>query len=213
MVMDIAVIVIIVLSIALGIKTGFVRTFAHAVGWILSLVLGFAFATPVAEFLKSKTAVYDTILETLTEKFVGATSNVTESLNALPRILADSFANLTHTITVNAATNIADFVFIVLSFLIVVVIVKIVLLIFVELFSRKNRDGVIGFADGLFGALAGALRGFVIVYILLALLVPVLNLIDSSALDTVVGWLGSSYIAGDMYDNNLILLIIRDFIA
>ena len=39
--MDIAIAAIILLSAGFGFASGFVKTFLHTVGWILSIVLGF----------------------------------------------------------------------------------------------------------------------------------------------------------------------------
>jgi hypothetical protein len=79
-------------------------------------------------------------------------------------------------------------------------------LLFSSLFSKKHNDGIIGFLDGSFGLIAGAIKGLLLIFILLALLVPVISLSSGNGLASA---LEASRIAGTLYDNNYLLLIVK----
>ena len=49
-------------------------------------------------------------------------------------------------------------------------------------------------------------------FVLLALVVPAVGLFMPEHCETVMGWLDSSVIAGDLYNNNLLLVLFRDFL-
>lgn len=79
--------------------------------------------------------------------------------------------------------------------------------------SRRRKKSVIGAADRLAGAAAGAVKGIIVVFILLALLVPVVNLSDPGTSAAIMSQLASSQFAGSMYNNNLLLLVADSVIS
>ena len=46
----------------------------------------------------------------------------------------------------------------------------------------------------------------------LALLFPLVGIFLPSYCDTVAGWMEGSYFAADLYNNNLLLILMRDFL-
>ena len=61
--MDIAIGLIFVLSTASGFRKGFVRTFIHTAGWVLSIIIGFVFSR-----VKTSSGLIQTSTTTFTTK-------------------------------------------------------------------------------------------------------------------------------------------------
>ena len=49
-------------------------------------------------------------------------------------------------------------------------------------------------------------------FVFLALLLPIVGLFMPENCQTVLEWLDNSIIAGDLYDNNILLILFRDFL-
>ena len=56
------------------------------------------------------------------------------------------------------------------------------------------------------------IKGALSVLLFLALLFPLVGIFLPSYCDTVAGWMDDSYFAEDLYNNNLLLILFRDFI-
>jgi len=208
--LDIVIAIIFVLSTAQGYRKGFVYTFIHTAGWILAVILGFAWYPRVAAFLYDKTDYYDSIHKKIAEKVAEKGSAVADPVSdSLPTILRDVLDFAEGAVTNALADGLSGFLFNVISFLVVVIAIRFIFLLLSSLLSKKHNEGFPGFIDGFFGLIAGALKGIILIFLLLALMVPVISL---SAGDTLTIALEDSRIAGMLYDNNLIFLIVKDFL-
>ena len=191
--LDIVIAVIVVFSMTLGFRQGFVWSFLHMISWILSIVFAFAFAPKAKDYLLENTGLYAFIEKMLTDKLAEA---------LYFRGVAEA-----------AGGAAADFLFTLIAFLIVVFIAKLVFFLFISLLSKRSNGGVRGFIDGVLGLVMGFIRGVFIVSALLAIMIPALSLYDSGLVLTAQGWLDSSYFAGTLFDNNILVLIVRDFLV
>ena len=201
MVLDIIISVIVILAMVFGFRSGFIYTFMHMIGWIAAIVLSFVWNSRAKEFLNANTGIYDSIYSSIAERVTDAAS-----LNRLTAALPNLFTEI-------AARSVSDFLFNVLSFLIVLLLVKLVFFLLLTLLSKKYNDGMRGIFDGILGLVVGFVKGICIVFVLLAVMIPVLGLIDSDFVDTTRSWLDNSYFAGTLYDNNIFVLIARDFLT
>jgi uncharacterized membrane protein required for colicin V production len=207
--LDVLVALIFLFSTAQGLRKGFVQTFMHAVGWLLSLVISYACFSQVAAFLKSKTGFYDYLHLKVVARISASASSSTDSiLSGLPHILSSSLKSVQTTITETLANTFTDFFFNLMTFLLVAILVRMILYIITSGLGKKH-GGVIGFVDRVLGLLAGAVKGIILIFILLALMVPASSL---SAGDALSNALKDSTIASMLYDNNLIFLVIHDFL-
>ncbi|MCL1810530.1 MAG: CvpA family protein, partial [Clostridiales bacterium] len=93
MLLDAIVAVIIILSMAFGFRAGFVWSFLHLAGWLLSIVIAFAFAPKLGAFLKGNTGFYSSMHEALASRFEDAES-ISRAAHALPDILGDMAGSL-----------------------------------------------------------------------------------------------------------------------
>ena len=211
MVVDSFILIILVFTIIQGYRTGFVFTFIHTVGWILAIIMGFVWYPHVINFLKDKTDYYDFVNKTIADKASeSADAQTSVFIEGLPDVLKDltakAMSTATDAIANSVAINLSNLIFNIIGFLIVAICIKLILLFVTSLFSKKSNDGFIGGIDGFFGLIAGALKGAIIVFIILAVLVPVTALSGGGIiLESIEGSVVGSY----LYDNNLIFLIVR----
>ncbi|NLT47340.1 MAG: CvpA family protein, partial [Clostridiales bacterium] len=192
--MDVVVALIFVISTAVGFRQGFVHTFIHTAGWLLSIVLAFAWYAKVENFMRNKTNFYDTVYNKVAERVAEEGSSAGVSFTKdMPVILQEFIDSIKNSVADAIAMGVSDFLFKVICFLLLVIAIRLVFMLFSSLFSKKNNEGFLGFIDGVFGLLAGAIKGLLIIFLLLALLVPVIGL---SSGDSLAATLESSRIAG-----------------
>ena len=205
--MDIVIGLIFVISTAVGFRQGFVHTFIHTAGWILSIVIGFAWYAKVEDYLRTKTNFYDSIYEKIADRVAAEGSSAAVSFTTnMPSILQEFIDSIKNSVATAITSGVADFLFKVICFLLVVVAIRLIFLLLSSFLSKKHNEGFLGFVDGVFGLFAGAIKGLLLVFLLLALLVPVISL---SSGDSFAASLESSRIAGILYDNNYLLLIVK----
>lgn len=212
--MDIAILAIILGSTVLGYIQGFIRTFLHTVGWLLAIVLSFAWYPTVVNFLKEKTDFYDVmqtnVSDQLTAGLGDAASGGTENaLNGIPDILAQAFQAASGAVADTLAGGLTDILFNIAGFLLVIAAIKFIFWLLTSLFSKKDNDGITGWFDGIFGAVFGGVKGIVIVFILLAILVPITGLSQGTFF---LESLEASKVAGSLYDNNVVFIMIKEFL-
>jgi hypothetical protein len=88
--MDIAIGLIFVLSTASGFRKGFVRTFIHTAGWVLSIIVGFVFFSRVENFLRANTNFYDNIYNKISGQIEAGGSSAIHTLTTdMPLILQE----------------------------------------------------------------------------------------------------------------------------
>jgi uncharacterized membrane protein required for colicin V production len=205
------IVIIVIFAIIQGYRRGFVHTFIHTVGWILAVVLGFIWYPHVIGFLKEKTGFYDAIRERIAERVAENAGNTADSvMTGIPEVIRDlldkAIDSATSAIAVSLSENLTSLIFNIIGFLAVAAAIKLFLMTLTFLFSKEKNDGFIGGIDGFFGLLAGALKGVILIYILLALMVPVTSLSGSSFL---IDQLDGSVLGSYLYDNNLILRMVK----
>jgi len=212
MILDIIIGIIVISAMVYGYRTGFVYTFLHLTGWLLSVILAFVWSPWVRNLLTEKTGFYDFIRFTLLDRISDSADSA-----QLASILPDLMHKATHSLIGQAADaaslSIADLLIAIISFLLVVFAVKLIFFLLIGLLSTRHNDGARGFFDGFLGLFLGLIKSLILVFILLAVMVPIASLVDPKWAVFLTDRLNSSYIAGILYDNNLIMLIIRDFLV
>jgi len=212
MVIDITIAIILILAMAFGYRAGFVYTFLHMIGWIVAVVLAFVWAPRAKEFLLDNTGVYETIYKTVSGQLKEAVG-IERLAATLPEILKSMVTSLSKAASEVATVAVSDLLIIIVSFLLVLIAVKLLLYVLVALLSKKHNNGLRGIIDGILGLFIGFVKGIFVVFVLLAVMIPVLGIFDSGLIGIVCDWLDSSYYARTLYDNNIIALIARDFLT
>lgn len=208
--LDIIVGSIFVFSTAKGYRKGFIRTIIHAVGWFLAMVLGYIFYPRIAAFLHGKTNLYDFVHTKVLEKIGNEGSPVMDPISGnLPAVFKNALDSAEQTVVSVLADGLSGLLFNVITFLGLIIGIRILFLFLSILFGKRRKKGISGFVDGFLGLIAGMLKGAILIFLFLAFLVPVISLSDS---DIIINSLGNSRFAGMLYDNNLIFLIVHDFL-
>ncbi len=207
-------VIILLVTVAYGYRRGFVHTFLHTIGWILSVVLGFVWYPHVLTFLKEKTGLYDLTYRKISDLVTARADSATDSaMSGIPEVIRSlldkAVTSATDVIASSMSENLANLLFHIIAFLVVAFAIKIVFFIILSLFSKEKNDGLIGKFDGILGLGAGALKGLILIFILLALLVPITSLSGNTLL---MDQLDNSVLGNYLYNNNIILALIKDFL-
>ncbi|MBQ8589623.1 MAG: CvpA family protein [Firmicutes bacterium] len=205
--MDIAIAAIVLLSAVFGFISGFVKTFLHTVGWIVSIVLGYIWYPQLKAFLIENTNYYIAMRDTVNSRLDAAAGNaITDSFGNIPDVLRRAFLAASETLTTSLADTITNLFFSLISLIIIVALIKLVFWILIQLFSRTKNDGFVGFTDGILGFGFGLVKGVLLVLILLALMVPVSNFADTTFFTDAID---QSQVAKILYHANPILLFVK----
>ena len=101
----------------------------------------------------------------------------------------------------------------VISFLIITVGCAILLRILVHPACRRQRRGLLNASDRVLGLLTGLVSGVLVIFLFLALLMVVINCGGEGLAGSIVDSLDSSFIAGTLYDSNLLLVVTGGFFS
>ena len=202
MIIDIILVIIFILSLILGYRKGFTNSLIHTFGWVGSIVVSYLVNRPVCAFLKDNTGLYDYLYESVKQ-------NVAASADTSTSLIPTLFGGILLKAQEELAVRIADSIYAVICFLLVLFAIKIILWLIALAVSKKHNDGVIGFVDGLLGMLAGIIRGIIIVLLLLAFAYPVLSFISPDTAELMMKQLESSMFSLYLYEHNPLLVILE----
>ena len=194
MALDIFFTLILLCSVALGIRSGFLAAVFHTCGWLAAVICGFVFNSEVRELLADSTHIYESIRENISQKFSETITDV------LP--VPAGFSDILGHAAKPAVTAAADALYSTVCFALTVAAVMLVLYAFLRIFSKKYTGGLLGFTDGLLGGLIGVIRGIVLVLLACVLLFPALSLMSPELADSAAASLENSHFALYIYENN-----------
>lgn len=198
MALDIFFGLILLCSVLLGIRSGFLATVFHTCGWLIAVICAFVFNSEIRGLLSEHTHIYEGIKENISQKF---SENVTQPIaDFLP--VPDGFSDLLGNTATPAVTAAANAVYCAVCFVLTVIAVMLVLYIFLRLFSKKYTDGLLGFTDGVLGGLIGVIRGIVLVLLASVLLFPAVSLMSPELSASLASCLENSHFALYIYENN-----------
>lgn len=203
---DIIVLLILAVPAGIGIYRGFTHMFLHALGWIGALVAALFFSRPVSGVLNNG-FLWDMIYQRLSDKFLESTAAVETASEGLPGIIsgglsiggeagADVFAELLTSVLVS-----------VIGFVLIMLLARVLLQVLIRPVAKRDGFVLLRGADKLLGFVAGLLEGIVLVFVFLMGLMLFQNLAGEDMSELLVGALGNSFIAGTLYDNNLLMLV------
>ena len=202
MVLDITIIIIMLLFAIYGFRKGFVFTLIHTFGWALALGGSYLLVSYAGDFIRKYTTLYSWILAGYRERFDSGDLNTTDALSGLPGDLSTGIDDTVHTATDALARTFADMTFTVIVFACLFVLIKIVIWLLLRLLS---------FIDGFFGMLFSLLKGAVLVFLLLAIMMPLADFFAPDLAISLAAQLDSSYFTKILYDNNIIIIIAENF--
>jgi len=210
MAIDIFLFILLVVITALGYRNGFIYTLFHTLGWLISLLIGFVFTPMVKTHMIQSDIFYTSIREQVLLRMPGNLEDHPLTAEGIPRSIRRVMEDMTTSLTESAVSVVTDFLMTVAAFLILVAASKFLLYILIALFSKRNNPGATGIIDGLLGLGMGFIKGFVVVYLVLAIMIPAINLASPDHAFSLLTSLDSSLMAKDLYDNNPLLLLFRN---
>lgn len=212
MVLDAVLIVIVALAMILSARRGFTKTLLSAVGWIFCLVLGLLYCDDIADFIAAKTTFDEKLTRSLAQAMWSG-SHGSAFLKAIPEFLRSAVGAAAKNVENDAAESLARILISLLAFVLIVAAVKIVCLLISLLFSKEHHKGFIGAADTAAGLAIGLLIGIFYCFLALCVLVLILNLLPEGAQAWVHTELDESVIAGGLYQNNALLLLVESIVT
>lgn len=212
LVIDIIVCLMVIISAVFGARKGFALTLISFIQWFVCIIL----AVLLNSYVKELVYKYTSIDETISGYFVKSMSGSVQG-SSLYQAIPDLFSGWVRYSSDQAILTIADeitsVVMTVLSFLAIIFLIKLICLLFSRLLSKKYHKGFLGFLDGCGGFLLGTVRGAVYVLIGMTVLIPVLSFIWPDVANFVIKSMDSSEISGLLYDNNVLLIAVRDIFS
>lgn len=199
---DIVVIGLIALSIFIGYKQGLVKAAIKILSFFIAIIVALILYKPVSNIIINNTSIDDNIKNTMIEKISpeGTTKDgeivIEENISAK---LLDGANSTVEEIANSLTIKLIDGVIILLIFM----IVRIALIFISKLTDIITKLPILKQVNKLGGTLYGIIRGFVLVYTILAVVFLISPLINNNVREE----LNNSIITKTLYDNNLILNI------
>lgn len=212
MVFDIIIGVILIVTMVFGFRKGFIYSIIHTLGWFGAMVAAFFAAGPVRKLVEANTDISDRIYLIFAEKLSISSDTLHVSLESLPPLVGQGIDTSMAGATEILAEKLTLLTMTILCFIVTLLVIKaIIFLVTIGISSKKK--GFTGAADGILGLVAGLLRGAVFVFLFLAVLVPLVNLVSPVSTQLVVDSLNSSHLAGTLYDNNFLVNLMEDYLS
>lgn len=197
---DLILIAIISLFTFIGYKKGLIKVAFGLISFILAIVISIIIYKPISNFIINYTPLDDYLQSTIEERLVSSDITAEETEN----IVSNYYNNIKSASTSVIADGISKTIINIACIIIVFIISKIILLFFrfagdliakLPLIKQFNSAG---------GFLYGLLKGFIIIYLLLALIAIISPVID---INQVVSLINKSIITNIMYNNNIIFIL------
>ncbi|MDR0852694.1 MAG: CvpA family protein [Clostridiales Family XIII bacterium] len=206
MIADILIALILLLFAFLGFKNGLARTLVRLISWVLAVIVALLSCGFLENYVKVHTLIdeyyFEKVLRICSTFYEKYTSGITEEL---PEPISDTVDTVGEKFVSETSQRIAGIAFAILIFIIIILFVKLLFFIVERLFSKKYNDGFVGAVDGIVGLILGFAQGAVVVFLLLALILPLSYMINESIYEAVHNTISHSFYAEYLYNNNPIL--------
>ena len=202
MALDIFFGLILLCSVLLGIRSGFLAAVFHTCGWLIAVICAFVFNSKIRGLLSEHTHIYESIKENISQKFSEKVTQPIADVLPVPDGFSGLLGNAAEKAADPAVTAVSNAVYCAVCVGLTVIAVMLVLYIFLRLFSKKYTDGLLGFTDGVLGGLIGVIRGIVLVLLASVLLFPAVSLMSPELSESLASCLENSHFALYIYENN-----------
>lgn len=173
---DVFVFCVVAVLIIIGYRRGFMKTLLRFGAVVISLILATIVSPYVADFMQTS-SLYDSVF-TRAQTVISEPQSETERLEDygtgkldLPRSFTKNMQKTIdlkkQEVTNTIANKVAELSVKIVSMLIAFLLIRLILFLLSLLLGKIRRLPIIGFGDGLLGALFGLLQGLLVVYIAL----------------------------------------------
>lgn len=207
MLLDIIIVLIVLISAFIGKRMGIATTIINLLKWLAVMVLGIVLTGPIKNCLIENTTIDDWLNSRLGESMV-TTTNL-DLPEFLPNAMSNSIETANESLAYSVANSVVGIFMTLIALLLLIITIGVITAILSSIFSKKHNAGnLIGATDGLIGLVFGIARGALIVFIFLALLVPIAGLFFPEQVPSLSDSLNSSFFAGKVYDGNPLLILL-----
>ncbi len=210
MILDLILLGIFALTMFISMRKGFAHILGTFLKGVASVVIAYFGAGPLGNLIEGTSigkASRLKIMDLLVSKW-----QQSDMYHALPGFFKET--GTADTAIENAATTINHAAWAVLAFIFIFIGIRIVVGIFTKMVSSsREKEGFTGTVDWFLGLLMGIIMGVFVVFLFLALLFPAASIVAPDKVSEIMGWFDGSIFAKDLYDNNLLYLIISNAIA
>ena len=206
--LDIIIVLLLIISVYAGYKRGLIDVGFKLVAIIISILASLILYSPVTYFIINNTDVDEKIEEIIVKNgIVNAEKGNEESneLNQLIQSYAKDLALETQNAMVQASAKpIAVKVIGIIVMIAIFILTKIILFVLKTFTNIITKLPILKQCNEIAGLAYGLLRGFVIIYFILAIVFFVTTMIGSTIVNSVIN---ESYVTKFLYNNNLMLQI------
>lgn len=215
LIIDIAIIAIIGLSVFMGYKKGLIGVAFKILSFLIAIVLAFVLSKPVTNYIIENTQFDDNLQTTIEQQLSAKDSEntVEKEENDMPDIITDYISKQIKEVTTEAqnevavlvSTNLTQAIVNAICFITIFIVARIALFFLKFLAEAIAEIPLIKQFNKLGGVLYGVLKGFFIVYLILAIvsvLAPIINV------NSLLEMINTSLLANILYNNNLLLKIL-----
>ena len=131
-------------------------------------------------------------------------------MEGIPQIISGGIHAVARDTADMLVQTIGGLIISVISFLAMVIILRIIMAFVIRASSKKHGGGgipVVSRMNKLAGLLIGGIEGLLLAFIFLAALIPVMNMASPETAASIADGLKYSYLAGPLYDGNLLLVM------
>lgn len=145
---------------------------------------------------------------------IGGGADVTsDPADGLPAILGNALQESIDQTVDNAIELLVNamesLILTVLSFLLIVILVRLVLILVIRPISKMRGKNPVSLFNKVMGLVLGSIEGLMLAFLFLAALVLVMQVGSAETAQTIATGLRDSYLAGALYEGNLLLLVFR----
>lgn len=209
-IIDIIILAILSLSIYMGYRKGLVNMIFKIITFFLAIIISFVIYIPVTNFIINNTKIDDNIKIFIAERFINEEKeNVdTDKLNT-SQVVEKYITSYTDEIKNTGIDSIAQELSIIIvkvSVFILIFVIARMLLFFVKIFANiLTVIPIIKEFNKVGGFIYGVIRGFIIVWAILAVISIILPITESVAISNCIE---KSFITKLLYDYNVLLMIL-----
>ena len=197
---DLILIAIIALFAFIGYKKGLIKVAFNLISFILAIIISIVLYKPMSNFIINYTPLDDYIESAISDRLDSPEITNEETQN----IVSNYYTNIKNASTSVISSGISKTIINIACMIIVFITVKIILLFFKFAGDLIAKLPLIKPLNNAGGFIYGILKGFIIIYIFLALIAilsPIINI------NNIVTMINSSILTNIMYNNNIIFIL------
>lgn len=207
---DIFIAALMLASMIMGYRMGFIASLLKAVGWLIALIISVFLHPILVAIFKSKLGI-NAIIATHLTTMVENGFEIESMQKMFPKLLQGGFSKLASSATDVWATGVANLIVNIICLLIITFLIKGIFTVISNIISKNDDENVIGFINSLFGMIFGFIKGFLLVSIILCLFLPVTTLAGPKISEAALDQLDRSILTKELYNNNLTMVVFKNF--